>query len=281
MTSTARSRPGARCWHTPAQHILHADEVLDDLRQTLRHAGRFYEAITAKRQAIAAGYDSGPDPEADIAEMLVEAGRLDQAAALFATLRDREPDDLWLYNSAAWAYGGVDPPVSLRWALDGIDVALATGDPDRWCRSWSSSPMPHGPHSARRRMPRCWARVQAFVASWTSTPSWDPFTAEPPLDELDDEQTCDHCGYAPTALMPARPDAASSPMLRPGWVDLAFAWFPAGEWAVAIKRWPDLTEERPADHTEYSHQTEADQDVRRADAGPTGARGTVDRSPAG
>ena len=52
-----------------------------------RRAGRYDDAIAAKREAIAAGYRSVPDPEADIAECLLAAGRRDEADALFAELR--------------------------------------------------------------------------------------------------------------------------------------------------------------------------------------------------
>ena len=117
--------------HPSAEHSLLDYEILDEIHQVLRRAGRHDEAIAAKREAIAAGYRSSPDPEADIAEVLVEAGRRDEADALYAELRRRDPDDVWLYNSAGFIYRGVDDREALRWCLDGIDVAIATGDPDR------------------------------------------------------------------------------------------------------------------------------------------------------
>jgi tetratricopeptide (TPR) repeat protein len=117
--------------HPCAHHQVVAYEVLDDIHQAWRAAGRYDDAIAAKREAIAAGYRSVPDPEADIAECLLAAGRRDQADALFAELRGRDPEDVWLYNSAAYSYADVDIRASLRWALEGIEVALATGDPDQ------------------------------------------------------------------------------------------------------------------------------------------------------
>lgn len=71
-------------------------EILEEIHQVLRRAGRHDEAIAAKREAIAAGYRSTPDAEADIAEILVAAGRRDEADALYAELRRRDPDDVWL-----------------------------------------------------------------------------------------------------------------------------------------------------------------------------------------
>lgn len=105
--------------------------LLDEIHRAYREAGHFDDAIGAKREAIAAGYRSVPDPEADIAECLLDAGRIEEADALFAMLRERDPEDVWLYNAAAYSYAGIDIATSLQWALDGIEVALATGDPDR------------------------------------------------------------------------------------------------------------------------------------------------------
>ena len=117
--------------HLCAHHQVIDHEVLDEIHRVLRELERYDEAIQAKREAIADGYRSTPDPEADIAETLVEAGRRSEADALYAELRERDPDDVWLYNSAGWAYGRVDDPEALRWLLGGIDVAIETGDPDQ------------------------------------------------------------------------------------------------------------------------------------------------------
>jgi hypothetical protein len=72
--------------------------------------------------------------------------------ALFADLRVRTPDDVWLYNSAGFSYAGVsDHCESARWFREGIDVAVRTGDPTR---SWSNSSKawrPHGRRSVRHR----------------------------------------------------------------------------------------------------------------------------------
>ncbi|TVR20023.1 MAG: hypothetical protein EA387_12340 [Nitriliruptor sp.] len=80
--------------HPCAHHQVAADEILDEIHRAYREAGRY-------------------------------------ADALFATLRARDPEDVWLYNSAASSYVGIDVAASRRWALDGIEVALSTGDPDQ------------------------------------------------------------------------------------------------------------------------------------------------------
>lgn len=145
--------------HPFAHHQVDQAEVFDALHQALRRAGRWVDAIDAKRSAIDAGYRSLPHPEADFAEILIAAGRNDEATVLYETLRERDPDEVWLYNSAAFSWTGVDDPVALRWVYDGIDVAIATGDPDRvigqlldfthtiWDRplGWDQKPDPPGP----------------------------------------------------------------------------------------------------------------------------------------
>lgn len=117
--------------HPCANHQLDLAFIHDEIHQLLRSLRRYDEAIEAKRAAIAAGYRSNPDPEADIAEILVAAGRRDEADALYAELRQRDPEDVWLYNSAAFAYEEVDDPEALRWLRDGIEMAIETGDPDQ------------------------------------------------------------------------------------------------------------------------------------------------------
>ena len=117
--------------HPCAHHQVVDYEILDEIHQAWRQAGRYEDAIAAKREAIEAGFRSVPDPEADIAECLLDAGRREEADALFATLRERDPEEVWLYSAAAYSYAGVEVATSLRWALDGIEVALGTGDPDQ------------------------------------------------------------------------------------------------------------------------------------------------------
>lgn len=54
--------------HPCAHHQVVDYEILDEVHQAWRQAGRYEEAIAAKREAVDAGYRSVPDPEADIAE---------------------------------------------------------------------------------------------------------------------------------------------------------------------------------------------------------------------
>jgi tetratricopeptide (TPR) repeat protein len=264
--------------HPCAHHQVAAYEILDEIHRAYREAGHYGDAISAKREAIAAGYRSVPDPEADIAECLLDAGQIEEADALFATLRERHPEDVWLYNSGAYSYAGIDVATSLRWALDGIEVALATGDPDQVVmqllelaeEAWEELGEPVDQQLVDR--------VERFCDEWTRVPSRRPWGELPALED----RPCAHCGYqpetsrtelderarrnrrrlleaeAPEAL--ARLDAGFGPepaAKLAGPVELAIGWFPAGQWPVARERWPDLLDDVPADHLAYCHATEA------------------------
>jgi tetratricopeptide (TPR) repeat protein len=264
--------------HPCAHHQVVAYEILDEIHQAWRQAGRYDDAVAAKREAIAAGYRSVPDPEADIAECLLAAGRREEADALFATLRGRDPEDVWLYNAAAYSYADVDMHTSLRWALDGIEVALTTGDPDQVVMqllecaeaAWETLNEPVDV--------RLIDEVERSCERWTPVPTrrrWD----DAPSNE---DRPCAHCDHQPDTSRAeqderarrnrrrlleaedpealARLEAAfgTEPQAKlPGPVELAVGWFPADQWPEAIERWPDLLDDLPADHRAYSHATEA------------------------
>jgi tetratricopeptide (TPR) repeat protein len=264
--------------HPCAHHQVAAYEILDEVHRAYRQAGHIEDAIAAKREAIAAGYRSVPDPEADIAECLLEAGEIGEADALFATLRERDPEDVWLYNAAAYSYAGIDVATSLRWALDGIEVALATGDPDQVVMQLLELAEDAWEELGEPVDQQLVDRVEQFCDEWTRPPSRRPWGDAP----TPEDRPCEHCGYqpetsrtewderarrnrrrllepqAPEAL--ARFDAGFGPEPKaelPGPVELAIGWFPAGQWPEACERWPDLLDELPADHLAYSHETEA------------------------
>jgi tetratricopeptide (TPR) repeat protein len=283
--ATAAGRPDAAVerWravlaHPCAHHQVVAHEILDEIHQVWRRAGRYDEAIAVKREAIAAGYRSVPDPEADIAECLLAAGRREEADALFATLRERDPEDVWLYNAAAYSYADVDVAASLRWALDGIEVALATGDPDQVVMqlleaaeaAWKEMDEPVDQNLVDR--------VERFCDEWTPVASRRLWGDAPALED----RACGHCGYQPDisraevaerarrnrrrrleSEMPealARLDGLGEPepaVKLSGPVALAIGWFPADQWAEACQRWPDLIDDLPADHLGYCQATEA------------------------
>lgn len=79
--------------HPCAHHQIIVSEVREEICQQLKAASRWDEAITAKREAIAAGWRSEPDAEADIADLHLLAGRRGEGDRIYAQLRERDPDD--------------------------------------------------------------------------------------------------------------------------------------------------------------------------------------------
>ncbi|MPZ52343.1 MAG: hypothetical protein GEU79_06345 [Acidimicrobiia bacterium] len=247
--------------HPCAYHHVDVAQVHDEIHQVLRSLDRYDEAISAKRDAIDAGYRSVLDPEADIAECLLEAGRREEADLLYAKLRARDPEDVWLYNSAGFAYGGIDDDESLRWCLDGIEMAFATGDPDlvvaelkEWATdAWDGLSLPYD-HDLLER-------VEEFVDNWGTGPD----AREWPKLESKRLDVCDHCGFDPDEPWDGDDSLhwtrevvpVTSPAARGTPMTMALAWFPATEWNDATERWPDLVDHMPKDHAAYSERIEA------------------------
>ncbi len=266
--------------HPCAHHQVIVYEVWDDIYSLHRRTGNYGAAIDAKRTAIDLGYRSAPDPEADIAECHLAAGRRGEADRMFAELRARTPDDVWLYNAAGVSYAEAgDHRAAARWLRDGIAVALRTGDPDQVVTQLldfldaSLDALGEQPDAELTR------RVDEFCQGWepTETTRW---WGEELIEE---DRACGYCGFdplrsddemnerarrnrerilraeAPEVL--ARLDALGSRDTRHTRLGkdaaLSVAWFPAAEWDIAIGRWPDLLDELPRDHAAYSREIEA------------------------
>jgi tetratricopeptide (TPR) repeat protein len=255
--------------HPCAHHQVVAYEVWDNIHELHKRAGDYDAAIAAKQEAVRAGYRSEPDPDADIAECHLLAGRRAEADALFAELRVRTPEDVWLYNSAGFSYAGVsDHLESARWFRDGIEVAFRTGDPEQVVVQLLEGLEAAWKASGETPEPGLNEQVDAFVDAWKPPPRGDRFRWDdlPPLIE----RRCEHCGYDPAILRgpvgdghARRRDVAWEPSPDrpraglPSTMVVSLAWFPRGEWEKAAAVWPDLLDELPADHTAYSHRIEA------------------------
>ena len=71
-------------------------ECYGDLAQSFGRSGRYDDAIAAQERAIELGSGGRPDPRSDIAEFHLRAGRGARAAEIWAELRKKDPDDVWL-----------------------------------------------------------------------------------------------------------------------------------------------------------------------------------------
>ena len=257
--AACRSDPAAADrWHEP--------ELWDELVDVYEQLGRTDDAIAAMRSAIAAGWRGRPDGRCRIAELLMRAGRVDEARPLWDQVRADTPDDVWLYNNAGLEYAVVgDDATALTWLTDGLALALATGDPERLVDQLHDL---RGAALSRLGRPadRLQERATQFLAK--PTPTGHRFAA-PPSSAL------------PSDGGPA-PATAPSPFQRPrttveqvprqeiepgdeagaGWRirTLALAWFPADQYPAALRRWPELTTEGAAkdaaDHSAYNRALE-------------------------
>lgn len=247
-----------------ARHAFHLDELWADLAQELHNLGHWDAAIEAMEQAIVHGVRAEPDPRADIAGWHLQAGRREEADALYAGLRKEFPDDVWLANNAAMAYADVgDHATALEWLTQGLQRTMADGDPNRLVdqlvelRRESLTALGHDPDDELT------ASGVAFAKSWTRPPTSVRFKPDH-LPPEPGRHPCDHCGYDPDVVLEWVDSGLTSDALEvppPASAHrqstLAFAWFPKDDWPRARRLWKELAEDWPADHTEYSHDIEA------------------------
>ncbi|MBM0239880.1 SEC-C domain-containing protein [Micromonospora sp. ATA32] len=181
----------------------------------------------------------------------MRAGRVDDAAPLWAQVKADTPEDVWLYNNAGieYAHAG-DHATALEWLTDGLTIALAAGDPDDLVeqlaefREASLTALHRQPDEVQRHAEEFLTAVQA--------------ARERAVEETRHRRL---------------PSVAAAPAER---MALAWAWFPADEYAEALRRWPDLAEsggpaEGGRDHASYCRALHATL-VQATDAGMTGIR---------
>lgn len=177
--------------HPCAAHELDVFGIWEDLARLHQRQGQLDEAIDVWEQAIAGGYQSAPHPRANIAELLLEAGRRGEADALYGELRAEHGHDVWLFNSAGYAYAVAgDDEVALSWIDAGLELALASGDPERIVDQLSE--MRHQSLTAlgRDAADDLAARVEAFERPVGVQSFGDSF------GEATVEVTrCEHCGW--------------------------------------------------------------------------------------
>jgi hypothetical protein len=106
---------------------------LDELAYAYEQLGRFDEAVDAMRQALAAGWegelDDYPSAEALIAELLLRAGRTQEADDAWHEAERRRPRDPWVHQAAGSAYARAGlRREALEWQTKGLELALQAGD---------------------------------------------------------------------------------------------------------------------------------------------------------
>ena len=117
--------------HPEAASYFNLPMVLEEFINACISLNRYDDAIAAVEQAIADGLESQPDPRHLISGLLLQAGRAEEAHALYAAIRADTPDDVWLYNAAALDYLDFgDQARALAWLTDGLALALRTADRD-------------------------------------------------------------------------------------------------------------------------------------------------------
>ncbi|MCM4084948.1 SEC-C metal-binding domain-containing protein [Paractinoplanes hotanensis] len=214
-----------------AAEVFYLPELLDELAQAYADTGRFDEALRTIREAVDAGLEGLPDSRCRIAEILMRAGRVGEAEAIWTQVRADTPGDVWLFNNAGLEYAAVgDHVTALAWLTDGMSIALDSGDPERL--------IPQLIDLRRTSMTQLDMEADDLQARAAD------FHAE---RERDSRQRILRTA-APAAVTGWR--AAATPML------VALSWFPAEEYDEALARWPALTEPGGAaaggrSHAEY------------------------------
>jgi tetratricopeptide (TPR) repeat protein len=218
----AQSDSHAAEWFVPS-------ELLGDLADEYEAAGRTEDALAAMRRAIEAGWRGQPDGRCRLAEILMRAGRVEEAAELWEQVRADRPDDIWLYNNAGIEHTLAGAHESaLTWLDEAVRIALRTGDPE---------------HLLDQLLDY---REQALTALGRE------------LDDLQNEAVALLADkrHRPTKSRSLYRTAAAPTRSRdPDLV--AFAWFPAAEYAQALALFPEIADSPGDDHETYCRTMQA------------------------
>jgi tetratricopeptide (TPR) repeat protein len=207
-----------------------------DLARSFARAGRHDDAIAAQERAIELGWRGRPDPRSDIAEFHLRAGRPEEAAAIWAELKDKDYDDVWLYNAAGLSYSVVgEHELAVKWLGEGLELAMRIDDPEGIVNQLSDVRR-QSLTALGRDLDQLERRVDPFLEAWRS------HDAERRLARL-----TEFANAVPVVRDPPRSDAREHED-----VAVSLAWFPAGEYEEAIRRWPSLAQEwADVPHSEY------------------------------
>jgi len=197
-------------------------EYLDELAYAYQQLGRFDDAVDAMRQAIAAGWDGElddhPSAQALIADLLLRAGRTQEADDAWLQAERQDPRDPWLYQTAGSAYADVGLHAkALPWQTKGLKLALAatTQDGDMIWMLTSE-------------------RAETLDVLG-DPPDQLQLRAEELLErqEQDEQARVDAFYRDRDTTLPVPPHRAS----------VGVAWFPADEYLRALQTWPSFAED--------------------------------------
>lgn len=242
--------------HPCAPHAFYLADIWTGLAEAYVLQERYDEAISALYSAIAAGHRAWPHPEADIARLHLLAGRRGEADELFASLKHRMPEDLWLYLAAGLAYAPGDPERAVEWLTKGLELAMASNDPEGLiprmleARNDALAEMGGSPDALS-------ARAAAFVETWEAPPlgTWTPPAWPDEESNVAEPVECEYCGWIPN---PAEPEPTRGPVdPRAAGKAAGVAFFPREEWSRAVTQWPHLLEEMPGEHFAYVRELQA------------------------
>ncbi len=175
--------------------------------------GRWDDALAAADAAVDAGLDMHPDPRCLRAEILMRAGRVAEAEAIWAVVRADTPDDVWLYNNAGLEYADTgDHRTALDWLTDGLRLALRTSDPERLVDQLAD----------------------LRQASLDSLGQPADALQEQAMMFLREQKQARHQRSARTGQAAPEPTGGAIG-------SVALAWLPAGDYEQAVTLWPDFS----------------------------------------
>jgi tetratricopeptide (TPR) repeat protein len=214
-------------------------ECYADLAREYDRRGRHDDAIAMHERGIELGWDSIPHPRSDIAEFHLRAGREDEAAAIWAELKAADPDDVWLYNAAGLSYNEVGQhELAIQWLAEGIELAMRTDDPEGIINQLSDARR-QSLSAVGRDRDELEQRVDPFLERWRS---------EEQARRRQRARLIESANSVAVTRDPFHGDNRDRED-----VAVSIAWFPAGEYEEAIRRWPSLAEDwADVSHSDYS-----------------------------
>ena len=199
----------------------HRAEYLDELAYAYQHLDRFDDAVDAMRQAVSAGWDGElddhPSAQALIADLLLRAGRDQEADDAWQLAKREDPKDPWLYQSAGSAYANVGQhSKALPWQTKGLELALTR--PEDGDMIWMLTT----------------ERAETLDVLG-DPPDALQLRAEEILDRQDQEEDA--------RIEAFYRDRNTVQGVPPHRTSVGLAWFPATEYARALETWPSFAED--------------------------------------